>query len=829
MKRFFSFTFFLLSIFYAISPTLNAQDLAFAYICPVPGSMNLNPEQTITLKCIEPINPISLHAGVISILGTKSGHVPVKFLLSKDYKTIIFIPERSFVIGETISVSINDGISTLSRKQIAGLSFEFSIISHDRQSLNARLEQLLEEKEDFFPAPPDNKMLNINNTLPDDFPAPTVYSYGEHDNNYIFVNLNCRNPSLPWNLFIAIFDSYGTPVFFEESSLNRINFSPLPDGTSCYATNMVINNEQEKYYILDSASVVIDSVNTGNGYILDAHELLLLSNGHYLVMSYDPQPVNMSQIVPGGNPNAIVTGLVIQEVDNNQNVYFQWRSWDHFQITDATDDINLTAPAIDYVHGNAFEIDHDGNILLSSRHLDEITKINFNNGEVIWRFGKNSENNMFTINDDPVGFTHQHDIELIYNGHYTIFDNGNLRSPPYSRVLEYALNENTMTADLVWEYQHSPNIYAGSAGSFRTQSNGERIIGWGGTFPEAITELQSDNSLLREFYFPAYVTSYRAVKGTWETNVFTSQESLSMGNFSGQSGMKVNYLYIYNRTNKVVRISSAHHHSDEFVIMDDFPVSIFPYSFNFIRIGFLPGNEGEFTDRLTLNYDNADTSRRIARQLNLVGNYNMNTPTLVWEPSFGMNNVDPATSIVATFSEAVKKVFGGEITDDDIPNLFELKVLNRNGNSLPITGAINAEKTVVTINPAVGLDENQQYYLRLRGGMISDYDGFQMKLDEESYFSTGLYTAIRNVVPGHPKIFPNPVRNKLRIAAMNDGNKAIRVYTSSGKLILSTNHAKTDAIIDMTNQEAGLYLITILYKESGESVTYKFIKNAAFH
>ncbi len=49
-------------------------------------------------------------------------------------------------------------------------------------------------------------------------------------------------------------------------------------------------------------------------------------------MSYDPQMVDMSKIVPGGNPNATVTGLIVQEIDENKNVVFQWRSWDHFKL-----------------------------------------------------------------------------------------------------------------------------------------------------------------------------------------------------------------------------------------------------------------------------------------------------------------------------------------------------------------------------------------------------------------------------------------------------------------------------------------------------------------
>ena len=39
---------------------------------------------------------------------------------------------------------------------------------------------------------------------------------------------------------------------------------------------------------------------------------------------YDAQFVDMSEIVEGGDPDAIVIGLVIQDVDAANNVLFQW-------------------------------------------------------------------------------------------------------------------------------------------------------------------------------------------------------------------------------------------------------------------------------------------------------------------------------------------------------------------------------------------------------------------------------------------------------------------------------------------------------------------------
>lgn len=806
---------------------LSAQEASFSYIHPLPGTDNYNPEQNIIFRMADGFDAGSIEKDHFLVEGSSSGTIAFDLLFAKDGRTLILKPCKAFQLNEQVEVKTLPGIRSSDGKPIKALAFSFGIIGHDRNEIFRRWHQIqAEEMPGEEPGVVSRGSYQTTNVLPNDFPPPLVFSYGPADQEYYFVNLNCRFTTLPWNKFICIFDSYGTPVFFEEGEYNCINFHPLQDGTLCYATNIVNNNEHEKYYILDDRFNLIDSVNTGNGYILDAHEMLLLNNGHYLVMSYDPQPVNMSLVVPGGNPNAIVTGLVIQEVDNHENVFFQWRSWDHFEITDATDDIDLTAQGVDYVHGNAFEIDQDGNILLSSRHLDEITKINFTTGDVNWRFGKNSENNDFLIEDDPTGFTHQHDIERLTNGHYTVFDNGNLRSPQYSQVLEYELDQNSLVATLVWSYRHAPDIYAGSAGSFRTQSNGNRVIGWGGTFPEAITELSSDGSLLRDIHFQDYVNSYRTIKSNWETSVFSTQAELSLGNYSGYEGMKENILFIRNNTSQVISISSTHNHHDEFQVLTQLPLLIFPFSSNTLKLGFQPEASGEYHDRLTLNYDNADTSRRIARQLELRASYNGETPSVWFTPSFGSANVPPDTSLLITFSEAVTKVIGGEITNEEIPLFVDLKEINSSGADVAFSGIINAEKTQIELFPDPALDETQDYYLVLKGGFLSDYEGHLIALDEECYFSTGLLSNTPEQEEIMARIYPNPFTDVVSVITTTGADHHFSVFTPGGEKIYEEDHRGSRFNIDLTGQPQGIYFIRIRDNKSGASMVVKTIKSA---
>jgi hypothetical protein len=233
----------------------------------------------------------------------------------------------------------------------------------------------------------------------------------------------------------------------------------------------------------------------------------LLKNGHVLLMSYDARTVAMDAIVPGGSPAATVLGLIIQELDQAKNVVFQWRSWDHIPITDSEQD--LLSSYIDYVHGNALESDTDGNIILSSRHLSEITKINRETGDIIWRWG--GKENQFTFINDTLHFSYQHAVRRIANGHITLFDNGNGHTPPTTRALEYAVDEQNKIATLVWSYQDTPAVVSPAMGYVQRLANGNTLIGWGAANP-TVTEVMPSGQKVFEMTFPVNVYSYRVFR-----------------------------------------------------------------------------------------------------------------------------------------------------------------------------------------------------------------------------------------------------------------------------------------------------------------------------
>jgi hypothetical protein len=310
-------------------------------------------------------------------------------------------------------------------------------------------------------------------------------------------------------------DNNGEPVYYQKVSDNVIatDFKKLSNGFLAYWDG----TGGGAYHILNNNYKEVKKITPGNGYyFVDEHDLQLLPNNHYLILIYDPETIDMSQIVPEGNPEATVIGVVIQELDGDGNVVFQWNSFDHIPITDTNRD--LTASRIDYVHSNAIDLDKDGNILLSSRHLDEITKINRQTGDIIWRLGGKANQFAFStapgISDTPY-FYKQHDIRQLPNGDISLFDNHNDHTPMNSRALEFSLDEQNKTATLVWEYRNDPDVFSGFMGNVQHLPNGNILIGWGGVSSPNVTEIKPDGTKLFEMGFDSPYVNYRAFRFPW--------------------------------------------------------------------------------------------------------------------------------------------------------------------------------------------------------------------------------------------------------------------------------------------------------------------------
>src|SRR2546422_9047881 len=195
------------------------------------------------------------------------------------------------------------------------------------------------------------------------------------------------------------------------------------------------------------------------------HDILLEEDGNYWILCDETRSMDLTAF--GGVPDAGVTGTVVQHVGADGALLFHWSPFDHFEITDL-DPAALTGATVNWTHGNAIDIDRDGNLIVSFRSLDEITKIDGRTGAVIWRMG--GRRNEFPLLDTPTpAFAHQHGARAYAPGALLLLDN--LGDPAESRAEHYVVDDASHTARLAQSY--------GSIPAAVTQL-GDRVQGLGG-------------------------------------------------------------------------------------------------------------------------------------------------------------------------------------------------------------------------------------------------------------------------------------------------------------------------------------------------------------
>lgn len=579
----------------------------YEYVSPMPGARMVSPWNNVVIRPGGRVDLSSVASGDLSVVGSHSGVHEGRLRVSTDQRSLVFVPDQPFALGEQVVVQLSRGVVPVGGERTPPLTIDFFVSEADPgQQPRQGAEEILSELSPgtAAPSPGDEGVLTTQASTCD--PLPTGYPP---------VNVLTSNHPEPARLFVApygfarpgpllILDELGKPIFYRAlpNGTTAIDFTRQHGLLTYFQTRAVGGsgtNPNEKYYGMDEATcTVVDSFYAGNGYITDLHDLVVLPNGHALLMSYDTQPVDMSALVSGGDPTANVTGLIVQEIDAAKNVVFQWRSWDDIPITDTVVG-SLTAHNIDYMHGNAVAQDSDGNILVSCRSLSAVLKINRTTGQLMWRLGPHAKVNDFTFVNDARGFSLMHDIRKLPNGNISLFDNGNGLVPQYSRGVEYTLDETAMTATLVWEARNTPDSFGPNQGSVQHFPDGRALIGWGGTIaPPSLTLFHPDGTEALEIGFGPGRFTYRARLHAWRTGLFeTDVQAIDFGQ-TGVGMSKARPLKIRNLTGEPLEITCFETTDAAFTVDATLPLVIAPQGEVSVSVRFDPASLGPQVGKL---------------------------------------------------------------------------------------------------------------------------------------------------------------------------------------------------------------------------------------
>ncbi|MBN1480849.1 aryl-sulfate sulfotransferase [candidate division KSB1 bacterium] len=494
-------------------PLFGNQLQGYQYLSPKPNAKYVSPQSPILFRFQDefPLNMINL-SSCLNVYGSQAGEYSCRIYLASDNRTVICKPVRPFHLGETVTVRIKPEFESLHSRTT---SFQYIFyVSESMSATNTIDSQRADPNHASISSTSDSPSSGTFRQLPNGVSVPAnfpEYKVLVSDNPYqdhLFLSATGKEN------FLLILDNQGYPFWYLKTPYPRYDFKVH----SNKMMTMYVQKEEgysfgNGFIGLDTTFTLVDSFYADYGYDTDYHDLKLLESGNYLLIGTREEQVNLSEYVTGGHPTASVCHSVIQEFTEQGELIFLWRAWDYFDIADMVIE-DWSMPSLRFPHINAVDIDEDGHILISSRHLGEVTKINRQTGGIIWRLG--GAHNQFTFVDDPLnGFSGQHDIRSLGDGRYMVFDNGNLHQPPVSRAIEYELDTENKTATLVWQFRDTPDKYASWMGNAQRLANGNTLVNWAKSHLPKPTEVNPLGEKVFEMVFENPLTCYRIYRFDW--------------------------------------------------------------------------------------------------------------------------------------------------------------------------------------------------------------------------------------------------------------------------------------------------------------------------
>lgn len=351
--------------------------------------------------------------------------------------------------GEGYAYRVADGaLVTEHELLVFGLHGEAEVlmqaVSVDEQGLESRSEELS------FATPP----------LPFE---PIVAEVAHHDPErtqpgWTLAGFTFHQPETPLPAYVvAMLDAAGEPVWF---------YSP-PSGQA--ASELDVSLVDGDHVLIGAAMFPGDTpveVDLAGEHVWEGpeqqdflmpgymhHAFGKLGNGNYLTLVSDFVDGNLTEVV--------------REFDPTGETAWTWNAHDHIEI-----------PPGELSWLNAVTVDLDRDVAhVNSRGQSLLMEVDRGDGSVLWSLGEEGDFTSVSDHDHP-WFDYAHAPEIQIDGNVLLHDNGTA-DRAYSRAVEYALDHDAMTAEIVWEYpagEPDEPWYSPQFGDANGLDNGNTLI-----------------------------------------------------------------------------------------------------------------------------------------------------------------------------------------------------------------------------------------------------------------------------------------------------------------------------------------------------------------
>ena len=206
-------------------------------------------------------------------------------------------------------------------------------------------------------------------------------------------------------------------------------------------------------------------------------------------------------------PDLYLVSDKIKNVDRNYNELWSWGYRDSPDYFSTVECANTDNTWCDWTHTNTAMMFKDDNAVYFNSLWLGFFKMDMNTKEVLWKFGKNADFTMLSEHQFPwPDSTHDPKFADTSRKRILFFDNG-IRERFYSRVIEYEIDEELMTASITFEYDGRDSGHGWFAatgwGDADYLENGNILVtkGWvEGEQNSSVFEVTRDGRVVWELY-----------------------------------------------------------------------------------------------------------------------------------------------------------------------------------------------------------------------------------------------------------------------------------------------------------------------------------------